>query len=100
MDHDASTSGSAVFACLITFPDDETAARVARALVEEGLAACVNLMPGVRSIYHWKGEVSDDRVARLTFQMEGAGDADNEGGEELSKKYTAELREKAKIVKR
>jgi hypothetical protein len=32
--------------------------------------------------------------------MEGAGAADNEGGEELSKKYTAELREKAKIVKR
>jgi peptidyl-prolyl cis-trans isomerase SurA len=43
-------------------------------------------------------EVSDDRVARLTFQTEGA--SDSEGGEELSKKYTAELREKAKIVKR
>lgn len=46
-------------------------------------------------------EVSDDRVARLTFQTESA--ASESGGqaeEDLSKKYTAELREKAKIVKR
>ena len=43
-------------------------------------------------------EVSDDRVARLTFQTEGSDD--DKSGEELSKKYTAELREKAQIVKR
>ena len=43
-------------------------------------------------------EVSDDRVAKLTFQAEGA--EDDKAGEELSKKYTAELREKATIVKR
>ena len=42
-------------------------------------------------------EVSDDRVAKLTFQSEGE---DDKSGEELSKKYTAELREKATIVKR
>lgn len=44
-------------------------------------------------------EVSDDRVARLTFQTEGAAEGDK-SSEELSKKYTAELREKAQIVKR
>ena len=43
-------------------------------------------------------EVSDDRVAKLTFQAEGA--EDDKAGEELSKKYTAELREKATIVQR
>lgn len=43
-------------------------------------------------------EVSDDRVARLTFQTEGA--EGDKSSEDLSKKYTAELREKAKIVKR
>ena len=43
-------------------------------------------------------EVSDDRVAKLTFQAEGA--EDDKAGEELSKKYTAELREKATIVNR
>jgi periplasmic divalent cation tolerance protein len=45
---------------LSTFPDAETAARVARTLVEERLAACVNLVPTVRSIYRWQGAISDD----------------------------------------
>jgi len=47
--------------CLITFPDEDTAARVARALVDERLAACVSLIGGVRSIYRWQGAVSDER---------------------------------------
>lgn len=45
-------------------------------------------------------EVSDDRVARLTFQAEAAGGAGGSNDDELSKKYTDELREKAKIVRR
>jgi periplasmic divalent cation tolerance protein len=44
---------------LSTAPDAETAARIARVLVEERLAACVNLVPGVRSLYRWKGRVED-----------------------------------------
>jgi peptidyl-prolyl cis-trans isomerase SurA len=43
-------------------------------------------------------EVSDDRVARLTFQAETA--EGDKSTEDLSKKYTEELREKAKIVRR
>lgn len=45
---------------LMTAPDAETAARVGRTLVEERLAACVNLVPGVRSIYQWQGAVQDE----------------------------------------
>ncbi len=45
---------------LSTFPSPEKAAEIARILVEENLAACVNLLPGVRSIYRWQGVVSDD----------------------------------------
>jgi periplasmic divalent cation tolerance protein len=45
---------------LTTAPKAEEAARLARALVEERLAACVQLVPGVRSFYRWKGEVQDD----------------------------------------
>jgi len=40
-----------------TFPDAETARRVGRTLVEEKLAACVNLLPQVESIYRWKGKI-------------------------------------------
>jgi periplasmic divalent cation tolerance protein len=37
----------------------EEAERIARSLVEERLAACVNVVPGVRSFYRWKGNVED-----------------------------------------
>jgi len=38
---------------------EEQARRVAHALVEQRLAACVNIVPGARSIYRWKGQVED-----------------------------------------
>ena len=48
---------------LSTCKDAEAAATVARALVGEQLAACVNIIPQVRSIYHWEGAVQDDTEA-------------------------------------
>ncbi len=42
---------------LTTCPDNETAERIARALVGERLAACVNILPIAQSVYLWKGEV-------------------------------------------
>ncbi len=50
---------------LITAPDEETGKRLARTLVEEGLAACVNLVPGLASIYRWEGRVVEDREVLL-----------------------------------
>jgi periplasmic divalent cation tolerance protein len=44
---------------LTTFPDMETARRIGRVLVEEGLAACMNLLPAVESIYRWQGKVEE-----------------------------------------
>src|SRR5438093_8074024 len=49
-----------VVVVLSTFPNADKAAEVARALVGEQLCACVNLVPAVRSIYRWKGELCDD----------------------------------------
>jgi periplasmic divalent cation tolerance protein len=46
--------------CLSTCSDADTAARIARTLVEERLAACVNRLPGVHSTYRWQGKVVDD----------------------------------------
>jgi periplasmic divalent cation tolerance protein len=42
---------------LTTAADAEEGRRLGRTLVEERLAACVSLVPGVESIYRWKGEV-------------------------------------------
>ena len=52
----------------ITAPDAETGARIARALVEERLAACVNLVPGIRSIYRWEGAVQHDEESLLWME--------------------------------
>lgn len=48
--------------CLVitTCPDGETAAKLARILVEARLAACVNIVPGIQSVYRWKGELVTD----------------------------------------
>jgi len=41
----------------VTSPNSETAARIARALIEENLAACVNIHGEMRSVYTWEGAV-------------------------------------------
>ena len=43
-----------------TFPTEGKAAEVAQTLVGEHLAACVNLVPRIRSIYTWEGKVCDE----------------------------------------
>jgi len=50
---------------LITAPNQEVARSLARALVEERLAACVNLVPGLTSVYRWQGEVVEDQEVLL-----------------------------------
>jgi periplasmic divalent cation tolerance protein len=52
----------------MTAPDVETASRIARALVEERLVACVNLVPGVRSIYRWEGALQQDSEVLLVVK--------------------------------
>ena len=44
-----------------TFANEADAARVVKALVEERLIACGNLLPGARSLYRWEGRVADER---------------------------------------
>jgi periplasmic divalent cation tolerance protein len=42
---------------LCSFPDLDSARQIGTLLVERQLAACVNLLPGAESIYHWQGKV-------------------------------------------
>ena len=46
---------------LITAPKEEDAAAMANALVEGRLAACVNIIRQIRSIYRWQGKIEDDQ---------------------------------------
>ncbi|MEE9609230.1 MAG: divalent-cation tolerance protein CutA [Myxococcota bacterium] len=61
-------SESPVRVVFITVPDPDTGARLARTLVEERLAACVNLVPGVRSFYRWEGAVQEDDEVMLVVK--------------------------------
>lgn len=52
--------GVQVCVVLVTGPDRESLLRLGRRLVEEELAACVNVTEGVRSVYRWQGEVHEE----------------------------------------
>jgi periplasmic divalent cation tolerance protein len=56
-----------------TFPDAGKAARIARALVEERLAACANLLGPCRSIYRWEGKVEETQEVAALFKTTRAG---------------------------
>jgi periplasmic divalent cation tolerance protein len=53
---------------LVTAPSADSAATMARALGEEGLCACGNVVPGIRSIYRWEGAVHDEPEALLVLK--------------------------------
>ncbi len=57
---------------LVTAPDMETAAQLGHTLVGEQLAACANLVPGLRSIYRWEGKVQDDAEVLLVIKTTAA----------------------------
>jgi periplasmic divalent cation tolerance protein len=60
--------GAAPLIVLCTCPDDAAARRIARVLVEEGLAACANALPGVVSTYRWQGDIHEDQEVLLLIK--------------------------------
>jgi periplasmic divalent cation tolerance protein len=61
---------------LCTCPDQETASRIASALVEQRLAACVNILPGVRSVYRWQAAIEwgDEQLLLIKSRATRYGD--------------------------
>jgi periplasmic divalent cation tolerance protein len=62
------TSTAAYVVVLITVPSTEVGRQVARALLDQRLAACVNLVPGVNSLYVWDGQLQDDEEVLLVVK--------------------------------
>ena len=63
---------SELIVVLCTVPDEDTAQRLARGLVEARLAACVNAIPGVKSYYRWKGKTEVDSEIQLLIKTQRA----------------------------
>jgi periplasmic divalent cation tolerance protein len=53
---------------LCTCPTREVASAIATALLEERLAACVNQLPGIKSLYRWEGRIEDDEELLLLIK--------------------------------
>ena len=57
---------------LVTAPDEATAERITRTVVEERLAACGNIVPRIRSIYRWDDAVQQEDEVLVILKTEGA----------------------------
>jgi periplasmic divalent cation tolerance protein len=55
---------------LVTAPNADVGTTLARDLVTAGLAACANIIPGVRSIYRWQGELCDDQEVLIVIKTQ------------------------------
>ena len=55
-----------------TVPDADSGHRIAAQLVEYGLAACVNLIPGIESVYRWKGQLEKESEVLLMIKSRSA----------------------------
>ena len=60
--------GDAILLCLCSCPDATSAEQLAGALVGERLAACINIVPGLRSVFRWQGSVQRESEVLLLMK--------------------------------
>ncbi|KAL1771773.1 hypothetical protein HispidOSU_025195 [Sigmodon hispidus] len=61
-----------VSAAFVTCPNEKVAKEMARAIVEKRLAACVNLIPQMTSIYEWKGKIEEDSEVLMMIKTQSS----------------------------
>lgn len=54
----------------ITSHSEDEAAKIAKAIVSERLAGCVNIIKGIRSIYNWQGKIEDDAEVLMIIKTQ------------------------------
>lgn len=52
----------------VTVPNREAGKKLANSIVKEKLAACVNIVPGIESVYQWQGEIQSDAEELLIIK--------------------------------
>ncbi len=57
-----------IYLTLCSCPDAQTGQSLARTLVSERLAACVNILPGIVSVYRWQAEIETDNEVLLILK--------------------------------
>ena len=72
---------------LTSLPDHESAQALARLLVTEHLAACVNIGPPVESMYHWRGEFETAREVPVVIKTRQASVRRRRGGHHATHPY-------------
>lgn len=61
-------TGSPITMAIVTAPSHDVADRLVTTIVEERLAACGNIVPGLTSIYHWEGALQRDSEVLIIFK--------------------------------
>jgi len=76
---------------LVTTPNREVAERIARKLVETRLAACINIIDSIKSMYWWKGRIEEDNEVLMIIKTRL--DVFNDLVEEVKKNHVYEVPE-------
>eukprot|EP00879_Flechtneria_rotunda_P005888 GHRR01006194.1.p1 GENE.GHRR01006194.1~~GHRR01006194.1.p1 ORF type:complete len:183 (+),score=52.40 GHRR01006194.1:129-677(+) len=79
----STVQGTDLLVVYVTAPNADVAEKIANKLVEQQLVACVNVLPGITSIYRWQGKVEKDSEVLMILKTQGA----------LLDKLTAKVRE-------
>lgn len=64
----ATSSNDLFAACYVTAPDENIAKKLAHGIVEKQLAACVNIIPSITSVYVWEGKINEDPEVLLMIK--------------------------------